>query len=325
MGRHARRPHRPVESGHESQAHQRPSLGDFRPVAPVLPRRPGCSRRARKSPPQQTRRSPQHARKQAHVEPGHSQGVEDVAEVRQASLRIHHPGGDVRDGRAGPEHADREVGIEVHLAADADVVDHGEGGGQRHGAIAAKGVADLQRQGREPYQPSGELACEDPAPGCARVEDGIAHYQGVRVLSHGRNEARDVGRVVLGVGVQMDQVGEAAIPGDAKSGLHGHAAASVVFAPVHLDPRVIPRHALELRPGGLVAPVVDDQAGKLRGSQCLHDAPDRAAVVVAGNQDADLHAFDSGADASRNRPEENIRSPSKSRNRSLSPSRSTSR
>ena len=144
--------------------------------------------------------------------------------------------GDARGYRteyhAAPVQTDQNGDVEIHAGRQRDVVDQRACDVQWIKPEAAHGIANAQRQRFDPYPDMRCVAAVETRFRYAVVVDRATENHGIRFRSRRGNEARDIGCVVLAVGVDLNGVRETCLPCRAQTG-HDRGTLSAVHGQAH--------------------------------------------------------------------------------------------
>jgi hypothetical protein len=99
-----------------------------------------------------------------------------------------------------------------------------------------------------------------PVPRDRIVEDRRPEHERVGLGASRFEEARDIGRGVLAIGVELDDVCHSALPSGPICGSQSGPPTPILAVVDHFEPRVSRLEAVEHRAGRLAATVIDDDA-----------------------------------------------------------------
>ena len=132
--------------------------------------------------------------------------------------------------------ADEDFVVEIHaLADDGTAVLDGQDGIQRINAEAAHAVFDVERPSVQHVPKIGDFAAVEAGFGhVAAVHRPPAHH-GLGLRLRGFDKARDVGKAVLRVGINLQNVAETLLRRQFETPFHRAALAAVHRAEGHLN------------------------------------------------------------------------------------------
>ncbi len=228
------------------------------------------------------RRAPEHAEEQTGMHAADAHVVAPHIEVRHAIGRIGHARGQVLDRQPAPVQAHHYFGIEIHAPADGLFTDHAQHRRQWIHAEAAHGVAQVQRQRVDPDPDVGGVATVQARLGNTGVVGRNATDHCTRVQARGFDEAWQVSRIMLAVGIDLQHVAVASRAGLGETGQHCPALALVHVQAQQVDTLALCQRAQHRR-APIVRTIVDQQAGQSRSLHAVEHRRDGVLVVVDGN------------------------------------------
>ena len=229
-----------------------------------------------------------HAAKQAGVHFADEQVVAAQIEVRHAACFVAHGRVQPDERRTRPMQADEDFVVEIHaLADDGTAVLDGQDGIQRINAEAAHAVFDVERPSVQYVPKIGDFAAVEPRFGhVAAVYRPPAHH-GLRLRLCGFDKARDVGKAVLRVGINLQNVAETLLRRQFETPFHRTAFTAVHWAEGYLN--AFFTQGLQTGAAVFARAVVHHQNGQAAISQGGNHLRQRAEMSVVGDNGEEFH------------------------------------
>ncbi|EFE50231.1 hypothetical protein NEIELOOT_00910 [Neisseria elongata subsp. glycolytica ATCC 29315] len=185
--------------------------------------------------------------------------------------------------------ADEDFVVEIHALADdgTAVLDDGQDGSQRINAEAAHAVFDVERPSVQHVPKIGDFAAVEPRFGhIAAVHRPPAHH-GLRLRLRGFDKARDVGKAVLRVGINLQNVAETLLRRQFETPFHRTAFTTVHRAEGNLN--ALATKGLQTGAAVFARAVVHYQNGQAAMPQGGNHLRQRAEVAVVGDDGEEFH------------------------------------
>src|SRR5262249_23243904 len=192
-----------------------------------------------------------------------------------------------------------------------------ERGGKRKAPKTAERIMHGKRCGVAPDDELREPASVEPAAGRRFVEPGLAEDQPVGIPLRSGEERADLGRILLAVGVELNDRREPARIRHGVATPKRAAPAAIDRQMLDVDPRQLLRQRRQRRRRLGATAVVDDETRQIERGEPVEYGADRLTVIEDRNQQTGLHA-------NRTRPEDTRLASSQSRKSSVLRSTETS-
>ena len=190
-------------------------------------------------------------------------------------------------GQAAPVQADQDFIVKIHAVAHLFVMHHVQKRGNRIDAEAAHAVFDVARAGVYRVPKIGDFAAVKPRFGHAAIVHRPAANHRLRLRARGFDKARDVGKIVLGVGVDLQHMTVALFGGQFHPPFHRAALAAVNRSESSLNALATHRfHRCAVFFARAVIHHQHRQAGSTQGGDHLRQG---GRMAVVGNQGNDVH------------------------------------
>ena len=229
-----------------------------------------------------------HAAKQAGVHFADEQVVAAQVEVRHAACFVAHGRVQPDERRTRPMQADEDFVVEIHaLADDGTAVLDGQDGIQRINAEAAHAVFDVERPSVQHVPKIGDFAAVEPRFGHVAAVHRPPAYHGLGLQLRGFDKARDVGKAVLRVGINLQNVAETLLRRQFETPFHRTAFTAVHRAEGHLN--AFFTQSLQTGAAVFARAVVHHQNGQAAMPQGGNHLRQRAEMSVVGDDGEEFH------------------------------------
>src|SRR6218665_834382 len=212
--------------------------------------------------------------------------------MRQAVDRVTDSRRQVGQAHALPMQAHQQFGVEVHAPAEAGLIDQPDHRLQRGDTETAHGVANIQRQGVDPYPDVGGVAPIKARLGHAIVIERNAVDHGIRPLVRECEKFRDIRHIMLAVGIDLQRMRVTQRQRVPQTRHHCAAFAQVVLEPQQCQRRAVSSgQAIEHLGADRVTAIIDHDDRELVCAHGIHHEPDGLRMVVARDHGHRSHTW----------------------------------